>query len=153
MLQRIQTIYLLASAILLFSCLGVTIAVFSDIKSEFFLTAFIIVDSHSAVYSNSPSILSIGVTMWLTALISIITIFLFKKRLLQLRFIRYTQILKISILAYIAYVIHTITSTSEYSFTPSLGLLLIVIAFVTDWLAYRAIKKDEELVRSVDRIR
>lgn len=153
MLQRLQTIYLLASAILLFCCLGVTIAVFSDLKSEFFLTAFIIVDSHSTVFSQSPSILSIGVTMWLTALLSIITIFLFKKRLLQLRFIRYTQILKISVLAYIGYVIHIITSTSEYSFKPSLGLLLIIIAFVTDWLAYRAIKKDEELVRSVDRIR
>jgi hypothetical protein len=153
MLQRIQTIYLFASAILLFCCLAVTIAIFSDVKSEVLLTAFIIVDSHSVVYTHSPSILSLGVTMWFTALISIITIFLFKKRLLQLRFIRYTQILKIALLAYIGYLIHVITSTSTLSFKPSLGLLLIVIAFITDWLAYRAIKKDEELVRSVDRIR
>ena len=57
----------------------------------------------------------------------------------------------IAVLTYFSYLL--LASEVEFAFVPKGGFFCVAIAFVFDWLAMHAIKKDEELVRSVDRIR
>ena len=42
---------------------------------------------------------------------------------------------------------------ANYGFTPQLGFAFILLAFVFALLGNKAVKKDEDLVRSADRIR
>ena len=42
---------------------------------------------------------------------------------------------------------------SEYTLNVQLGIILPVIALIFDLLAYFRIKKDEKLIKSLDRIR
>ncbi|MBQ1605196.1 MAG: DUF4293 domain-containing protein [Bacteroidales bacterium] len=86
-------------------------------------------------------------------LISLGTIFVFNKRKLQIKITHYTFILKIAIVAVIVYFIYILQGDDVLSTRPQIGSLLIVISMVFDWLAVKAIRKDEALVRSIDRIR
>ena len=153
MIQRIQTIYLFASAFLLMLCFTTSFAQFSNNIGNIFLTPLQIEDLNSVFFKSSPKIYSLGISIIMTALISFICIFMFKKRLLQLRLIRYTIILKLALFGIIGYFISSISSNFALNFKPNIGSLFIIIALVFDWLAYKAIKKDDDLVRSVDRIR
>ena len=83
------------------------------------------------------------------ALLSIINIFLYKKRSLQ-RKICYV-ILFLSVLVYIIYfsLEYQNFSLSEIKFT----FIFPLIAIIFTYLAIRGIKKDEKLIRSLDRLR
>jgi len=79
----------------------------------------------------------------------LITLFLFKKMVLQARMCVLIMVFQISLIAYYSYYLvnHIIFDTSY----PSLGVSIILVVFL--FLARRSILKDEALVRSVDRIR
>jgi hypothetical protein len=79
---------------------------------------------------------------------SLIGIFLFKKRTVQMK------LLRLSILIEFVVVVRLFLTYSELN-TPlnAKVFFLLMSAFVALLLAYRGVKKDENLVRSVDRIR
>lgn len=59
-----------------------------------------------------------------------------------------------ALLVVIAFYTYVLAGTfDDETIRPNLGTLFVVIATIFDWLAIKAIRKDEELVRSVDRIR
>lgn len=101
-----------------------------------------------------------GVTMWLTItnivilLIALFTIFMYKWRIIQIRFSIFNMVLLIgyyAIFFFTRYVIlqqNTIDST-----TFSWPIILPLISAILTYLALRAIGKDEALVRSLDRLR
>ena len=84
-----------------------------------------------------------------TALSAIITIFLFKKRKIQIR-ICYAMILSL-VLAYIIYLFVNFGSLSLTGMNYTFLFPFIAIIFV--FLALQGIKKDEKLIRSLDRLR
>ncbi len=97
-----------------------------------------------------------GLTILVT-LLSLVTLFMFKNRKRQLVL---TRILNLSLtgLIVLLYVysdfrIQTIASGSEYSTTFLLGAYAPLLSIFLVFLAAKAIKKDEELVRSADRLR
>jgi hypothetical protein len=79
------------------------------------------------------------------ALLAFITIFLYKKRKVQ---IGLSYVLFILLLAYLVFVF-VITDVADYSWY----LLIPFVATDFPILAIQAIKKDEQLVRSLDRLR
>ena len=85
---------------------------------------------------------------------SCFSIFFIAKRPLQLRVVRYALLLNFAIFAVLFYYTYLL-SASDTTFTiiPKTGVLALSIAVVLDWIAIRSIKKDEELVKSIDRIR
>ena len=119
------------------------------------VTAFQIRDISSAIFIESASIKTLAIAVITTAVLSLASIFFFKKRTLQLKLIRYSIILKLALLTVIAYFTFVILKETqvEISVNPQVGTLFLVVAMIIDWLAMNAIRKDEELVRSVDRIR
>jgi len=137
MIQRIQTIYLL----LAFITMGALPFVFplqtdaSGIKRVFFT-------DHTVDF-----VLFLG-----SALLSIITIFLFKNRQLQFVLGRLNIILNLILLGLFVY--HSLSVSGEGA--PSekgIGMFLPIFSIVFLVLANKAIKKDEDLVKSVDRLR
>ncbi len=149
MIQRIQTLYLL----------------FSGMISAFSVYLF----RNSAIISkpvegykpnlidmifNSPNFyLATIIGLGLTILLSLITIFLFKKRPLQLKLGKLNILINVLLLGILVYHLPTLSGEISISkkgievFGSVFGSLLFL------FLANRAIKKDENLVKSVDRLR
>ena len=131
MIQRIQTIYLLIASIA-FALLSFKIP-FWSLNDEF-------------IYAqNDNKLYLLLITLFVFSLIGI---FLFKKRIVQMK------LLRLSILIEFVVVVRLFLTYSELN-TPldAKVFFLLMSAFVALLLAYRGVKKDENLVRSVDRIR
>ena len=135
MLQRIQSLYLLIAAI----CSGIlsssTYLVISD------GTTYEIIDSPAYVF------LFIG-----SALLSLTSIFLYKSRQTQFVLGRLNIILNFILLGLFVYRLLNLPGEPANS-EKGIGLLLPVFSIVLLVLANKAIKKDELLVKSVDRLR
>lgn len=85
------------------------------------------------------------------AVVSLITIFQFKRRILQMRLTSFATILMIGY--YVVLVTFVLMLKGDRSFVPQWTVCLPFIAIVLNWLAVRAIGKDEAMVRSYERLR
>lgn len=125
MIQRIQSLYLIIAILL--------------------STGFLF---YTQQFENCSDIQSYG-GYFLSPLLTLITLFLYKKRVLQARMCMLIMVFQISLIAYYSfYLVNNIIFDTSY---PSLGVSIILVVFL--FLARRSILKDEALVRSVDRIR
>ena len=176
MIQRIQTIYLLAAAVLCIVCLCLPIGRLVDGQGEVVGTVYnlwVHVPYHEAVGSptfnglstQEPVLAEVAegthtFTPWaLFALLVIVTsgllfcIFLFKQRLVQSRLALLCCILLVGWYLLYAAFAYLIPQNTDASFHPTLWAAFPCIAAVFSYLAFRAILKDEMLVRSLDRLR
>jgi len=82
------------------------------------------------------------------ALLSLIGIFMFKNRKLQMKLIR------LAVLVEMVIGVRLFMVLQEFEVSLNINcILLLAFAFVALIMAYRGVKKDDDLVRSVDRIR
>lgn len=144
MIQRKQSLYLLA-AILSTSFLffGALIGVKSD-------DSIVVSLLHFKQSSSGISFLLLAV---LFMVIDLLSIFMFKNRKRQMLFIRngiYTMAAFIILLGITFFRFRNIHSSEVFIGWPSYFALLAIVFNV---LAFRGVKKDDELVRSADRIR
>lgn len=154
MLQRIQSLYLLLSVILTIVLLFIPIGY---IGSTFEYNAFVLKE----IETGSIGMLTfyIAAMLIISAIISIVVIFLYKNRKRQMNLISLNMMLFLITYVLMLWVypdfIFTrkgfITNATDFVFNHWI-MLGIVPAFLMI-LANRAIRKDEELVRSADRLR
>jgi len=92
------------------------------------------------------------------SVMSLVTIFLYKNRKLQITLSKLNLLLYLGVIFVVFYTgdnalnhIRTLGLEGELSY--KLGAVLPLISVILIFLASRAIKKDEDLVRSADRIR
>ena len=135
MLQRVQTLYLFLSAI----CAGVL---------PFWLPLWTPTDE---LFFAKNEIVYLVLFM-ASAALSIITIFKFKSRQNQFVLCRLNIILNLILLGLFVYRLLSLPGALEHA-EKGIGLFLPVISIVLLVLANKAIKKDEALVKSVDRLR
>ena len=136
MLQRIQTIYL-------FICVLLS-AVF-----PFFLKLWSIGGKLNVFVTSNN--LYIGLFM-ISAILAVISIISYKKRQNQFVLNRLNMILNFIIIGLLVY--HSLNLPGESTGSEKgIGMLLPIFSIVFLALANRAIKRDEDLVKSVDRIR
>ena len=130
MIQRIQSIYLL-------------VAVISMILVSFKVHVY---TANERVYAQDHIemfILTIVVTIF-----SLLSLFLFKNRKFQMKLIRLTVLIEMIIWVRLFILFNQCKVVLNNSF-----LILIAITLIALIMAYRSVKKDDDLVRSVDRIR
>lgn len=152
MWQRIQTVYMAVVAILFGVMLTTPIVGFSDASANYVL-------NYAGVVSvgNEPTL--VLNTMFLTvveliiALVALVSIFLYKKRMLQVRLSIFNTILMIGYYFLLAMYIYIVTSNTEMQFSLRLPIVFPLIGAILTYLAIRAIGKDEALIRSLNRIR
>jgi membrane protease YdiL (CAAX protease family) len=136
MIQRIQTFYLLLVA----SLAGV---------APFFVNLWIDSDDIEVYAEDNKSIVLVFLTI---AIIAIMSIFTFKKRKKQFVLNRLNMILNLFLLGFFVYRSLNLSGETAVS-EKGIGMLIPVFSIVFLVLANRAIKKDEDLVKSVDRLR
>jgi hypothetical protein len=144
MIQRIQSIYLL-----LVTLLSGVLVFYFKIGANDNLGDYYILDLF-----NHESLLfkSISFSFWLVALLALINVFNFKNRKLQININRFNILINLILLGLLAY--HLLNLSGETfvsekgigSFIPLGSIVLLV-------MANKAIRKDENLVKSVDRLR
>ena len=152
MIQRIQSLYLVAIVALMVTAIFTPLAYFVAGAEEYLLYAFSLKGgelSYSTMY--------MGVVVALAAIIPFVTIFLFKNRMLQIRLCAVELVLLIGSVIFMAiyyYLGSRMFANLEFC-TQGFRIAIIfpLVSIVLDYLAMRAIFHDEMLVRSLDRIR
>ena len=94
----------------------------------------------------------ISSAFYISALLALVAIVIYKKRKNQFVLNRLNMILNLFLLGFFVY--RSLNLPGEASVSEKgIGMLIPVISIVLLVLANRAIKKDEDLVKSVDRLR
>ena len=149
MIQRIQSVYLLAVTILMIVCMcnpvGSIIAGTNGI-SEFGNLSITLPDG-----TKDYAPWALFAILLVVAILSLVTIFLFKKRMLQIRLTIFSSVVLIGY--YLALGALIFMLAEETSFTPSWTVCLPLVAIILNWLAIRGIGADEALVKAYDRLR
>ncbi|UZO79242.1 DUF4293 domain-containing protein [Aquimarina sp. ERC-38] len=136
MLQRIQTIYLLlAAAVSGAICIFVPYGIDAN-KVEIYAY-------------EKPLVFGLFIA---SALLSLITVFLYKNRKLQFVLGRVNILLNLILLGVFVYWSLTISGETMVS-EKGIGMVIPIVSIVLLVMANKAIKKDEDLVKSVDRLR
>ncbi len=136
MIQRIQSIYLLVVA-LIGGLLPIVLYLWKNAEGgEFF----------------AKSNMVISITFYASAALAVIAIILFKNRQNQFVVNRLNMILNLFLLGFFVYRSLNLSGETLVS-EKGIGMLIPVFSIVFLVLANRAIKKDEDLVKSVDRLR
>lgn len=153
MIQRIQTIYLAASLVLVGLIFIVPVAHLT-LNSEPFIT-FKATGFYDIVSGTiSVQTLSVVILLSVIILLYVASIFLYKRRVLQLRICIVNIILLVGLLALFIYnIIFFVQRVPGVNWSPGLSFTFPLIAIILTWLAYRGIRKDDLLVRLSDRIR
>lgn len=159
MLQRIQTIFLALvvvlgivfsfSPILIFSGQGESLSVMNAYKT------IIHFDGSSEILMKN---MGVGVMQGLVLLVALATIFLFKNRSLQMKLGKLNILLiALQIAAIVMYsdVVKTAIGIPVEDIVVSFkfGAVIPVLSLILTYLAIRFIKKDDNLIRSADRLR
>ncbi len=132
MIQRIQSIYLVIAAI------GALLSAF----------LFPMWTAEGFDYFASSDLVLFGLILAI-ALISLIGIFLFKKRRLQMKMCSLISLLSVVCGVYVGYQYYNYDVES----TLGIGAFFLIFPLFSSIMAKKAIKKDDDLIRSVDRIR
>lgn len=154
MIQRIQSIYLLVVVALMAVTLLAPLAWFAADGAEYRLCAFSLQTLEGVAVQST---VYMGVLLLASALLPLVTIFLFRRRMLQIRLCVVEMVLLIGAIA--MEVIYYFLSARAFSdqvlhaqgFKPAIALPIVCLFFM--YLAVRAIFRDELMVRAADRIR
>jgi hypothetical protein len=147
MIQRIQTLYLLVSVILL----GLLFALpFAEIVKDGLIYLFNFKGvSFEGVIKQNGVIVSVLIAILLV--LHGFAISDYKKRARQIVVIKYAVFGLLAMLG--MFFFFTAYSYNGFPISYKPGFIFPLIAIILDFLAMRAIKKDEALIRSIDRIR
>lgn len=152
MIQRIQTVYLLLAVIALIICMCMPMGTFiipeMSAVMEFMNLG---VKINGEIQDVSPW--GMFAILCLSSVIGLATIFLFKNRMLQIRMTVFSSILLIGY--YITFIVFAITLKNRFDAQYQVGwaVCLPLVAIILNYLAIRAIGKDEVMVKAADRLR
>ncbi len=147
MIQRIQTVYLLLAGLLVASLLQLDFAELAVNGELYIFNAQGIFNGEEMIFNGLPIMIFIGII----SLLHFIIIFLYKKRILQIRFTVFTIVLLFGLFGLFFY--FTYAGFDEIEVAFKIPVAFPIVAVILDYLAIRGIGKDEALVRSMDRIR
>lgn len=155
MIQRIQSLYLfMTSVISIIFLKGVYLTFFDKSGTHLNLAM-------TGLYriAENGALEQIGVLWFITIpgliipALSMITVFMYKRRDLQLILVRILMLFVIAFLAASIIYIIFIIARFETNIDNWYKLLIPVIQLVLVILAFRGVKKDDDLVKSYDRLR
>lgn len=150
MIQRIQTIYLLLVTIILGSALFTSFGYFSADQG---MTSILFKPAGLSTAEGTYATWGLFSLLAISALLAFAIIFLFKKRPLQIRLSIFNSLLMIGYYGVLIFFVFQLRSKLDASFYLRWTICLPAVAFILNYLAIRAIGKDEVLVRAADRLR
>jgi hypothetical protein len=156
MIQRIQSIFLFLVVIISTLLFFLTIAEFPN-GTDAFIQKILCTITRTQPGTCVVSTYYLGIMNMVIGLVALVTIFLFRNRKLQMLLGNLNMVISAAMIVlmflaaekYSTSLVPGVTLPVQYEIGAWLSILLIVFTF----LANRYIKKDENLVRSADRIR
>jgi hypothetical protein len=153
MIQRIQTLFLLGAL----ACTGLFFFLpFGNLVNKDLSEIAIIITGVSFVKGDSTVSYPMTPLLIMFIIINLITltsIFLFKKRMLQIRLSVFNAIMQLGSFGMLFFYLADISKKSGLDYNTGILVILPLAAAILSFLAMRAIAKDEALVRSVSRLR
>jgi hypothetical protein len=148
MIQRIQSVWLLLAAFSIL-CLLFIPTVGADAAKGY----YILYGSGLKLegVSNQPTNIPLLISTILAGLISLINIFNFRNRKLQMRIASLNIVLILALSFWLSQIVKRLDGLTTLDIEP--GIFLPMVAIIFTFLAIRGIKKDEKLIRSADRLR
>ncbi|MDO9594484.1 MAG: DUF4293 domain-containing protein [Lutibacter sp.] len=144
MIQRIQSIYLLIATVLSGGLIFSFNLWITEQGTKFY--------AFDSISSTNLVLASVFVLFIASAILTLLAIFQFKKRQLQFVLGRLAILINFILVGILVYFTQNLSGEFKVS-EKGIGLLIPIFTIVFVVLANKAIKKDEELVKSVDRLR
>jgi glucan phosphoethanolaminetransferase (alkaline phosphatase superfamily) len=155
MIQRIQSLYLFLTTLLSLLFLnGGFLSFINKTGYEIKVTFTGVLKSTGGQgFEMIEKLLPLSLLIILIPLISLITIFIFKNRKIQLRFSIFLIILSSLFVIALIHVSFSIISKFDATIIPGFKMILPILILIFSILSYRGIRKDDRLVKSYDRLR
>jgi hypothetical protein len=150
MIQRIQTLFLIEIVFLSVSLLFIPIQFIISNGAQLPLSFMPV--SNELLVSTSGHYAASVINM-VAAVISLVAIFLFKKRELQLKLCYLLVVLFVILIAMVAFCPFVKLSDNVAVKDNFLAYIILVVCAVSAFMAARYVKKDIDLLKSADRIR
>jgi hypothetical protein len=152
MIQRIQSLWLLLAAAALIAIVFLPVGMFKMPHGFYECTAFLMTQAGDVEPMKIP-VWFIGALSIFGAALSLLSIFMFKGRKLQQKVVWFALVVKLVLLLGMVglFVYFKKYMDSWVGYGPAVWMPLLGI--VMDFFAIKAIKKDDALVKSLDRIR
>ncbi len=154
MIQRIQTLYLFTCGVCfsLLLVLPISTIIVNDSILIIKLVSIKKITGEKIEVINGPLILPIIISLCII-IVSIFTIFIYKKRKLQKMLCNFLMLLISFFLVLEFFAIQSIPYIQTAETELSIGAFLPILSIVFVFFAQIAIRKDEKLVKSADRLR
>jgi len=150
MIQRIQSLYLFAGIVLSAAIIFSTIFYVSSDAGNVLLGAFGAKEGDLEI--ELIPMLPVGILAGISIALQGYAIALFKNRKLQINIIRLSMLMTVLVIGFLGFVYYDLTQTN-LTVIPFVGVFHAPLVLFANALAIRGIKKDEALVKSVDRLR
>lgn len=154
MIQRIQTIYLLVIALLTIAILFMPLAILQA-GDQIFTFDVAGINTMTAQPELIYPTWGLFALTAIIALISLVTIFLFKKRILQIRLCIFNSLLMLGFYGLFVFFLFNVKGqfSLDFSYSLKFALAFPLVNIILEYLAIRNIGADEALVRSLERLR
>lgn len=155
MMQRIQTIYLFLVAIVTSVLFFIPVAEFKYNDHILQLKATGIDGPEEVLQLMNVNTLPMLGALVLIILLALVSIFIFKKRLLQIKINKFNILMNCIFIA-LVYYFYIDKLTDAFEFVKQASLIKLAFPAVNMlllFLANKAIRKDEKMVRAADRLR
>lgn len=154
MIQRIQTIYLLVIALLTIAILFMPLAILQA-GDQLFTFDVAGINTMTAQPELIYPTWGLFALTAIIALISLVTIFLFKKRILQIRLCIFNSLLMLGFYGLFVFFLFNVKGqfSLDFSYSLKFALAFPLVNIILEYLAIRNIGADEALVRSLERLR
>lgn len=150
MLQRIQTVYLLIASALMLVAVVTPLAVFSQSGQPVTFEAMGLYQD-DAIINSTWGLFAIGA---ISSILALLTIFLYKTRMVQIRVSIFNIVVMIGFYLYFGFLFWKINPEAGLQFQKvGVGIIMPIISIILTVLAIRKIGADEMLVRSLNRLR
>jgi hypothetical protein len=153
MIQRIQTVFLLFATALLIAMFFLPLAHFTSAEGELVQWKLIGIfgeKNPAVLHGTLPLFALISVVV----LLSVIAISLFKNRKLQMRLCIYNILVIIGYIGLVVFYFFQLTQKGGFEYERfNYAAMFPLFSLILVFLAFRNIKKDDEMVKSLDRIR
>lgn len=141
MIQRVQSIYLLL----------IVVAGYEMISLPLFKATLVSGVENTFLSTESLPLFALSI---IAGLLALVTIFLFKNRKLQIKLSALGLLLSAGLIALVVYNFGNYGKTPDVAKTAySWGALMPIAMFILFILAWGNIRKDEKLIKSLDRLR
>lgn len=155
MIQRIQSVYLSLIALISLFLVKGSFLVFSEKAGSVIRVTINGIFREDAAQGLVliEQLLPLSVFIILIPITSLITILLFKNRKIQLRLSLFLIVLIVILIIAFIHVSISVISKFDAGIIPVLKMFIPLLILIVSFLAYRGIKKDDQLVKSYDRLR